>query len=149
MTRGGTAARVISVECRIFPCQKCIIAPTTISIREKDGKRERERERERERGGTGLSNFAGRETTKSAKKTNGERSPARRRVGGGMGERSNSGDRKCIVLDGGAARTHVRARARACVPHARAVARLHRVNSAKRSLQPMLVLWYDAPTRSP
>jgi hypothetical protein len=48
MTRGGTAARVISVECRIFPCQKCIIAPTTISIREKDGKRERERERERE-----------------------------------------------------------------------------------------------------
>lgn len=63
--------------------------------------------------------------------------------------RSNGGGRKCIVLDEGAASTYERNTLLVCASfgfirspaRARAtVARLHRVNSAKRSLRPVLVL---------
>lgn len=57
-----------------------------------------------------------------------------------MRGRSNSGDRKCIVPDGGAASTYEE---RSYMFHSAllqvqcvVVARLHRVNSAKRSLRP-------------
>jgi len=114
--RGKGKLVKISVKCRIFPPKMELLQQFPF---------ERKAEREREKGEeTDPSNFAGRDQV--SEKTNEERSPARRSVrleseesgggGGGGGGRSNSGDRKCIVLDGGAARTYARAdRARVCL----------------------------------